>query len=158
LGSWGRLATSAHQEDRLIVSKLVGEFKDFISRGNLVQLAVAFIMGTAFAAVVGAFINFVVMDIIAAIVGKPSFDAIAIHWGHKLATVDKTTGQAAYQHMIHIGAFVTQLVDFVLIALAVFVMVKVYETFRRTEEEAAGPDEKALLTDIRDLLAGRSRS
>ncbi|HVX19683.1 MAG TPA: large conductance mechanosensitive channel protein MscL [Acidimicrobiales bacterium] len=134
---------------------MLQDFKDFINKGNLVQLAVAFIMGTVFAAVVAAFVNFVVMDIIAAIVGKPSFDAIAIHWGKALGTVDKTTGGMAYKHMIHIGAFITQFINFLIIALAVFFIVKMYEKFSKSEEEEAGPTDTELLTDIRDLLQQR---
>lgn len=130
------------------------EFKDFISKGNIIEVAIAFIFGVAFAAVVKAFINYVIMDIIAAIVGKPSFNDIVIHWGAKLAAVDPTSGGASYKHMIHIGAFVTEAVNFLLIAVALFVMAKAYTKMQRNKpEDEKEPSEAELLTEIRDLLA-----
>ncbi len=136
---------------------MLKEFKDFISKGNIIEVAIAFIFGVAFAAVVKAFINYIIMDIIAAIVGKPSFNAITIHWGAKLGIVgDPISGGASYQHMIHIGAFVTEAVNFLLIALALFVMAKAYTKMQRNKpEEEKEPSEAELLTEIRDLLASQ---
>jgi large conductance mechanosensitive channel len=57
-----------------IVSRTLKEFRDFLMRGNLIQLAVAFVMGVAFAAVINSFVRNLVMPIIAAIVGKPNFN------------------------------------------------------------------------------------
>lgn len=123
------------------MSNLIKEFKDFINRGNLVELAVAFVLGVAFAALVDSFVNDIVMQIIAVIVGEPSFNQL---------TIDINDSEIRY------GAFLTQLVNFLLIALALFLMVKAYNKFRRQKgEDPAGPNEVELLTQIRDALMMR---
>ncbi len=131
------------------VRGVVNEFKAFILRGNVLDLAVAVIIGVAFGAVVEAFTDGVLMALIAAIVGEPNFDDITIHLG---------------DGRILIGAFVTALVNFLLIALALFLVIKAAARLvpRKPEpaDEAPVPsDEALLLTEIRDLLrAGTSTS
>lgn len=122
---------------------MVQEFKDFIGRGNLVTLAVGFIMGVAFAAIVSSLVNDVIMPIIAIPFGQPDFSAMT--W-----TINDSE--------IRWGAFVTASVVFLLTALAVFLfIVKPYNAYARTAEEEedreTGPSEIDLLTEIRDLLA-----
>ena len=123
---------------------MVQEFRDFIAKGNMIDIAVGFIMGAAFTALIGSLVNDVLMPIIAIPFGEPSFDAIV--W-----TINDSE--------ILIGAFITQLVAFLLVALAVFLfIVKPYNTYRNRseqedEEEPAGPTEIDLLTEIRDALA-----
>ncbi len=122
---------------------MVQEFRDFIAKGNMIDIAVGFIMGAAFTAVVNALVENVLMPIIAIPFGEPSFDAII--W-----TVNGSE--------ILIGSFLTALVAFLLVALAVFLfIVKPYNAYRdRTAsdepEEEAGPTELELLTQIRDEL------
>ena len=126
---------------------MVQEFKEFIAKGNLLTLAVGFIMGVAFAALVGSFVNDVVMPIIAIPFGQPDFAALT--W-----TINDS--------VIMWGSFVTAAVVFVLTALAVFLfIVKPYNAYEaRTaeeeEEEDEGPSEVDLLTEIRDALKGQS--
>ena len=123
------------------MSNLIKEFKDFINRGNLVELAVAFVLGVAFAAVVDSLVNDVIMQIIAAFGGEPNFDSLTIHVGD---------GRIRY------GAFLTELVSFLIIAFVVFLIVKAYNQFRRQKgEDPAGPSEVELLTEIRDALTSR---
>ena len=123
---------------------MVQEFRDFIAKGNMIDIAVGFIMGAAFTALIGSLVNDVLMPIIAIPFGEPSFDAIV--W-----TINDSE--------ILIGAFITQLVAFLLVALAVFLfIVKPYNTYRNRseqedEEEPVGPTEIDLLTEIRDALA-----
>ena len=122
---------------------MVQEFRDFIAKGNMIDIAVGFIMGAAFTALIGSLVNDVLMPIIAIPFGEPNFDAIV--W-----TVNDSE--------ILIGAFVTQLVAFLLIAVAVFLfIVKPYNAYRNrmeaVEEEDPGPTEVELLTQIRDSLA-----
>ena len=88
-----------------IVSGTLKEFRDFLMRGNLIQLAVAFVMGVAFAAVINSFVKNLVMPIIAAIVGKPNFNDLTF-------TIHKS--------VFTYGAFITDLVTFLAIAAAVF--------------------------------------
>ena len=127
---------------------MVQEFRDFIAKGNLIDIAVGFIMGAAFTALIGSLVNDVLMPIIAIPFGEPSFDAIV--W-----TINDSE--------ILIGAFITQLVAFLLVALAVFLfIVKPYNAYRNRseqedEEEPAGPTEIDLLTEIRDALSNTDR-
>jgi large conductance mechanosensitive channel len=122
------------------------EFKKFIMRGNVLDLAVAVVIGAAFNMVVQAFANGVLLQFVAAIFGRPSFNGLTF----------KINGAA-----ILYGAFLTQLVNFIIVAFAVFVVVKAFErlqNFRRreaVEETPAASDEAVLLAEIRDLLRAR---
>lgn len=123
---------------------MIQEFKDFIARGNVLMLAVGFIMGVAFQTVVNSLVADVIMPIIAIPFGEPNFsDLVLVVNGSE----------------IRWGSLVTALVIFLLTALAVFLfIVKPYnaymERFGRADEEAA-PTEVELLTQIRDQLARR---
>ncbi|MCU1453007.1 MAG: large conductance mechanosensitive channel protein [Acidimicrobiales bacterium] len=125
---------------------MLQEFKKFILRGNVLDLAVAVVIGAAFKTVVDGFVNFIVMPIIGIIGGKPTFDAYTITIRHSV---------------IKWGSFVTAVVSFLIIAAALFVMIKSFETLqarrRAGEEEVAAEPltvEGELLTEIRDLLRG----
>ncbi len=136
------------------VKGLVAEFKAFILRGNVLDLAVAVIIGVAFGAVVDAFSKGILMALIAAIFGQPNFDSITIHLG---------------DGRIAVGAFLTALMNFLLIAFALFVVIKAAARLmprkpEPAEETPVPSDEALLLTEIRDLLragapttAGRRR-
>jgi large conductance mechanosensitive channel len=119
---------------------MIKEFKEFIDRGNLVDLAVAFVLGVAFAAVVASFTDMVLGAISYVLGGDVSFDQIAVKRGAEV--------------VIPYGRFLTALVNFLIIAFVLFLVVKAYNRFRETE--AAGPTEVELLTEIRDSLANRS--
>ena len=118
-------------------------FKDFVMRGNLIELAVAFIIGAAFAAVVTAFTK-VIIEILAKAGGAPNFDK----W--------QPGG------LVSVGPFLTALVAFLIMAFVVyFFVVKPYEAaksrFARSEEVDAAPDEDIiLLREIRDSLQARA--
>ncbi|HEV3364864.1 MAG TPA: large conductance mechanosensitive channel protein MscL [Acidimicrobiia bacterium] len=136
------------------VKGVMNEFKAFILRGNVLDLAVAVIIGVAFGAVVEAFTDGILMALVAAIVGEPNFDDITVHLG---------------EGRILIGAFLTALVNFLLIALALFLVIKAAARLMPQKPEPADEapvpsDEALLLTEIRDLLrvstsgTGRRRS
>jgi large conductance mechanosensitive channel len=115
-------------------------FKEFIMRGNLIEIAVAFVIGGAFATVVAATVT-LLMDLIGKIGGTPNFSGY--HPGG-----------------IHVGAWITALIAFVVLAAVVYFLVVVpYNALQRkmaTGEEPAPPaPDVALLMEIRDLLAGR---
>ena len=93
------------EEWREFVSRILKEFRDFLLRGNLITLAVAFVMGLAFAALVNSFVANLVMPIIAAIVGKPNFNDLTF-------TIHKS--------VFTYGTFITDLISFIAIAAAVF--------------------------------------
>ena len=87
---------------------MLGEFRDFLLRGNIVELAVAFVMGLAFAAVVNSFVSNLLMPVIAMLIGRPDFSGLTF-----------TINDAVYRY----GAFITDLIQFVAIAAAVFFFV-----------------------------------
>lgn len=101
---------------------MLKEFKAFALRGNLLELATAFILGIAFAAVIGAFISGIVMPIIAAVLGEPNFDALTFQLGE---------GVIAY------GTFLTALVNFLLIAFVMFLIIRAVTRLQRPAETEA---------------------
>jgi len=124
------------------------EFKEFITRGNVIDLAVAVVIGAAFTAVVNSFANDVLMQIVAAIFGKPDFNEITFALGDS---------------EIQIGKFITALVNFLIVAFAMFLVIKAINTMqrlrRRQVEEAAVEAELTeieLLAEIRDALVRRN--
>lgn len=126
------------------VKKLYQEFKDFAFSGDIVGLAVAFVMAAAFGAVVSALVEFVVMPVVGIIFGEPSFDSLT--W-----TINGS--------VILYGSFITAAVKFLAIAVGVFFFIvkpyKVYQDRKKAEEEEAPAEpteDIRLLTDIRDLL------
>jgi large conductance mechanosensitive channel len=125
------------------MKKIFEEFKGFAFKGDLITLAVAFVMGVAFAAVIGAVVDDLIMPIVGIIFGEPSFNGLT--W-----TINDS--------IIYWGAVVSALVRFLAIAFGVFFfVVKPYMMFKervtRGDEEAPAPsDEIVLLTEIRDSL------
>lgn len=125
------------------VSSMIQEFKDFIAKGNVVMLAVGFIMGVAFQAVVNSLVEHVIMPVVAIPFGQPNFDELV--W--------EVNGS-----VIMWGSFVTAVVVFLLTALAVFLfIVKPYNVWQERfgeddEPEEEGPSEVDLLIEIRDQL------
>jgi len=119
--------------------------KEFIARGNVVDLAVAVIIGAAFGAVVASFANGILMNLVAAVFGKPNFDSLTFTLG---------------KGVIEYGKFLTALVNFLIVAIAMFLVVKAINTmqnFRKREHEEAEAEatEIELLTEIRDALVAR---
>ncbi len=124
------------------------EFKDFIATGNVIELAVAFILGLAIKAVIDAFIQGVANPVIGAIVGKPNLDNFLTF------TVRKGTTN---QSTISFGVVLTQLISLIIVGLVLFMVVKAYNKMRKPVEAAPpGPNEIDLLTQIRDELRTRS--
>ena len=110
---------------------MLKEFRDFLLRGNIVELAIAFVMGVAFAAVVNSLVNNLVMPIIAMIIGKPNFNDLTF-----------TINDAVFRY----GAFITDVISFVAIAAAVFFfIVKPMDAImsrRKPAEEEISDDER----------------
>ncbi len=119
---------------------LLKEFKDFVNRGNLVELAVAFVLASAFAPVVLSIVEFIFMPIIAAIIGQPDFNSLSIDIG---------------EATINYGTPLTLIINFLVIAFVCFLVVKAYNTMRQPDEADSGPSEVELLTEIRDSLRSR---
>ena len=123
---------------------MLKEFREFINRGNVIDLAVAVIIGGAFTAIVNSLVNDIIMPIIGVILGGVDFSALSI-----------TIGSA----VIAYGNFIQAIINFVIIAWVVFLMVKAINKLNRKKEESPAPPpaEVALLTEIRDLLQQQTR-
>ena len=133
---------------------MISEFKEFAMRGNVVDLAVGVVIGAAFGKIVASLVNDIIMPSIGYLVGGVNFSDLAFEL--KAATVD-ATGAAVPAVLVKYGAFIQTIVDFLIIAFAIFVAVKVINSLKRKQAEApaapAEPSEEVkLLTEIRDAL------
>lgn len=120
----------------------INEFKDFISRGNVLDMAVGVIIGTAFGKIVTSIVNDILMPIIGVIIGGHDFSSLSIEIGDAI---------------IYYGKFIQNIIDFLIVAFCIFVLVKVVNTITRKEEEKKEEapkkdDQVILLEEIRDLL------
>ncbi|HVK63631.1 MAG TPA: large conductance mechanosensitive channel protein MscL [Polyangium sp.] len=125
---------------------IVKEFKDFLSRGNVIDLAVAVVLGAAFNGVVTTFTNGILMNLIAAIFGKPNFDELSFRLGNGV---------------IEYGKFLTAVVNFLIVGFALFLFVKALNAAKRPRPAApALPQETDhdLLAQIRDALVAKTPS
>ena len=124
----------------------IAEFKAFIARGNVLDMAVGIIIGSAFTAIVTSLVNDIIMPIVGVIIGGIDFSGLKV-----------TVGSAAISY----GVFIQAIINFLLIALTVFIIIKALSKAKRkqteepVEEEPAPTPEVELLTEIRDLLSKR---
>lgn len=128
---------------------MLQEFKDFAIKGNVVDMAVGIVVGVAFGKIVSSFVSDVIMPPIGVALGGVNFSNLAI-------IIQEAVGEAPAV-VIAYGKFIQTMVDFTIIAFAIFVTVKVINSLQKEEEEApeAPPEpseEIVLLTEIRDLL------
>jgi large conductance mechanosensitive channel len=135
---------------------LVSEFKTFVTRGNVMDLAVGVIVGAAFGKVVSSVVSDVVMPPIGLLVGGVNFTDIKIHL--KEAALDATGKTLSPPVNLNLGNFIQAVVDFAIVAFAVFLMVKAVNHIKaklEAEKVEAGTvpsRQEALLEEIRDLL------
>ena len=130
------------------MSRLTAEFREFIARGNLVDIAVAFVIGAAFGTVVTALTGRIVSPLIGMIADVSALDGV---W--TFGPVDPATGVPQGS----VGAFLAAVVNFLIVALVMFFVVRGYNRLRTPATEAAPPADVALLTEIRDLLRDQNR-
>lgn len=135
----------------------ITEFKEFASRGNMVDLAVGVVIGGAFGKVVTSLVNDVIMPPIGLITGGIDFKDLLITLK---PAVMKGTVVMIPAVAINLGLFLNAIVDFVLVAFAIFMVIKAMNTFRRKQAQepaapAAPPQDIVLLTEIRDALRSR---
>lgn len=129
---------------------MLKEFKDFAMRGNVVDLAVAVIIGGAFGKIVTSFVNDILMPPIGLLLGNVDFKDLKMVM--KAAT--ETTAVVTWNY----GMFIQNVVDFLIIAFAIFMMVKAMSSAQKKKAEEPAPaapepsNEEKLLTEIRDLL------
>lgn len=125
------------------IKNFLGEFKEFINRGNLLVVAIGFVMGATFTGLVTALVENVIMPIVAIPFGKPNFDGVFI--------------VRANDAEVRFGAFLTVAVTFVLVSFVLFLIMKVYNRtmVKKEAETPASPTEIDLLIEIRDELRAR---
>ena len=128
------------------------EFREFIARGNVVDLAVGVVIGAAFGRIVTALVDGIVMPVIAMLSG--GVDASAWKWVLKPAQFDVVGKETAAEVAIRYGLFLQTVIDFLLVALVIFLLLKAYNRLRRPAD-AAPAEEVLLLREIRDTLKQR---
>jgi large conductance mechanosensitive channel len=136
-----------------------GDFKAFIMRGNVLDLAVAVVIGAAFKAVIDSLVNDVITPIIGAIIGKPNFNSLVVNLR---GCTTNSKGARVCNGAVAYGSFLTNVFNFLIIAAAIFVMIKTFERLQNIrkrdggeEAEPLASDEVVLLTEIRDLMRER---
>ena len=132
------------------MKKFLNEFKEFAMRGNVLDMAIGVVLGSAFGKITTSLVNDVFMPLIGLIIG-------GIDLG-KLDIVLKAATDTSEAVTLGLGTFLTTIIDFILVAFVIFLMVKAINAFHKKKEEAPAPEEPAgptteeLLTEIRDLL------
>ena len=129
--------------------KLVDEFKAFVMRGNVVDLAVGVIIGAAFGKIVTSLVNDIFMPIIGVLIGNVNFLDLQIKLGEPL--------EGAEQAAIKYGMFIQEIINFLIIALCIFMFIKLIAKIQKKKDEEPAPapeptKEEVLLTEIRDAL------
>lgn len=129
--------------------KLISEFKSFAMRGNVVDMAVGIIIGAAFGKIVSSFVNDVIMPPVGLLVGGIDFS--------DLVFTLKAATETAPAVILKYGVFINTVIDFIIIAWAIFMVIKAMNSLKKKEEEKLAPpsapsEDVVLLTEIRDLL------
>lgn len=135
---------------------IVKEFKEFISKGNVVDLAVGVIIGAAFGKIITSLVDDVLMPPIGYLMGGVDFS------DKKLILVDADTVNKVEEVAIRYGSFINSVIQFLIVSLCIFSVIKMMNTLKRKEEAApaapAAPGaEEVLLTEIRDLLKNQNK-
>lgn len=127
-----------------IMKKFINEFKEFISKGNVLDMAVGVIIGGAFSKIVSSLVNDVMMPIIGIIIG-----------GHDFSNLSIKVGNAKIMY----GSFLQNVVDFLIVAFCLFIVIKIINRFKKKQEKIENKEsiktpseEVILLSEIRDLL------
>ena len=136
----------------------VKEFKEFAMRGNVIDMAVGVVIGAAFGKIISSLVDDIIMPLVGVATGGMSFTDYK--WVIQQAVIDGTTQEVLTPEVsLNWGSWVQTIVDFIIIALCIFVAIKGINQLKRKEEEAPAPapdpeptKEEVLLTEIRDLL------
>jgi len=143
------------------MSKIIDEFKAFAIKGNMIDMAVGIIIGSAFGKIVSSFVNDIIMPPLGVLIGGVDFSDLTV-------IIKKAVGDAPAV-TLNYGAFIQVIIDFMIIAWVIFIFVKGINTLKKKENEAnaaaAAPPaptvptkEETLLTEIRDLLKEQKKS
>ncbi len=128
------------------IEREMSEFKTFISRGNVVDMAVGVIVGGAFGKIVSSLVNDILMPLLGIVLGGLNFSNLSIQVGEASVTY---------------GVFLQTIIDFLIISFSIFLMIKLFEKFKKKEEpkdvQENRSEEVILLEEIRDLLEQKSK-
>jgi len=125
---------------------MLSEFRDFINRGSVMDLAVGVIIGGAFGKIVSSLVGDVLMPVIGIVMGGVNFSGLSAQIG----------GTAEAPVLLKYGNFIQMVIDFLIIAFVVFMLVRAVNAVQKPKAAAAPPADVQLLTEIRDLLRARS--
>lgn len=135
------------------MKNLIQEFKKFVSKGNVIELAVGLILATYFGAIVKSFVNDIIMPPVGYLIAGVDFSELTITVSEKIladGTIEAVT--------INYGVFINTVITFFIVAITIFSIVKMYNNFMKKEDKKPDPKpvepskEEILLTEIRDLL------
>jgi len=135
---------------------MLQEFKEFAMRGNAVDMAVGIVLGVAFAAIIGSLVDDVIMPPIGLLLGGADFSSLFINLsGQEYASYE--AAKEAGAPVIGLGIFINTIINFLIVAFALFLVVKNVNRMMQSKEEAPEapaepPEDVVLLTEIRDLL------
>lgn len=135
---------------------MLKEFREFAVRGNVVDLAVGVVIGVAFGKIVSSVVADVIMPPIGLLLGGIDFSSFAI----MLKPASEVAGKAIPPVLLRYGVFINTIIEFAIVAFAVFLLVKAINAVRRQQVAApppAPPAQEVLLTEIRDLLRAQTR-
>lgn len=133
---------------------MLKEFKAFVMKGNILDLAVAVIIGGAFSKIVSSFVKDIIMPPIGMALGGVNFEDLVVTLKEAVVEGEAVVSEAV---TMNVGTFVQTIVDFLIIAAVIFMVIKAYNNMQKKEEEApaappAPSNEEVLLGEIRDLL------
>jgi len=141
---------------------MLREFREFINRGNVLDLAVAVVLGTAFGAITTSLVDQVIMPVVGLLLGGVDFSHLGIVLRDRQLYGSVAEAVAAGAPVIQYGAFLNTVINFLIVAFAMFLVVKSFNEMRRRFERQAEVEpavelstEEKLLTEIRDLLSAR---
>jgi large conductance mechanosensitive channel len=141
---------------------MLKEFREFAMRGNVIDMAVGIIIGAAFGKIVTSLVNDVLMPPIGLLMGNMDFSDLFINLSMDASYASVAAAEAAGAPIIKYGIFINNILDFVIVAFAIFLLIRTINRLRRKQEAAPPPappapsTEEKLLAEIRDLLKTRA--
>jgi len=136
---------------------MIKEFKDFINKGSVIDMAVGLILATYFGAIVKSLVNDIIMPPIGKLLGGVDFSSLIQQGQAAVMDGDAVITPAVNEVAISYGVFINTIITFIIVAFAIFLVVKGYNNMKKKEEAKPAPPpapskEEVLLTEIRDLL------